>query len=102
MALNLDTLGLAAVITPEGISAPDFQTILDKLTSYFQQIYGDDAYLDPDSKDGQMVALYALGIHDANNAAIAVYNSFSPATGKGRALGSNVKINGIARKTATN
>lgn len=102
MALNLDTLGLAAVITPEGISAPDFQTILDKLTSYFHQIYGDDAYLDPDSKDGQMVALYALGIHDANNTAIAVYNSFSPATGKGRALGSNVKINGIARKIATN
>lgn len=102
MALNLDTLGLAAVITPEGISAPDFQTILDKLTSCFQQIYGDDAYLDPDSKDGQMVALYALGIHDANNAAIAVYNSFSPATAKGRALGSNVKINGIARKIATN
>lgn len=102
MALNLDSLGLAATVTPDGISAPDYQTILTKLTGYFRQIYGDDAYLDPDSKDGQMVALYALGFHDANNAAIAVYNSFSPATGKGRALGSNVKINGITRKIATN
>ncbi|EEG7709504.1 hypothetical protein G3O33_004809 [Salmonella enterica] len=102
MALNLDTLGLSATVTAEGISAPDYQTILDTLTSYFQQIYGSDAYLDPDSKDGQMVALMALAVHDANNTAIAVYNCFSPATGYGAALTSNVKINGIARKGATN
>ncbi|EAN3532447.1 hypothetical protein GZH67_004579 [Salmonella enterica] len=99
MALNLDTLGLSATVTAEGISAPDYQTILDTLTSYFQQIYGSDAYLEPDSKDGQMVA---LAIHDANNTAISVYNCFSPATGYGAALTSNVKINGIARKGATN
>lgn len=102
MALNLDTLGLSATVTAEGISAPDYQTILDTLTSYFQQIYGSDAYLEPDSKDGQMVALVALAIHDANNTAISVYNCFSPATGYGVALTSNVKINGIARKGATN
>lgn len=102
MALNLDTLGLSATVTAEGISAPDYQTILDTLTSYFQQIYGSDAYLDPDSKDGQMVAVVALAIHDANNTAIAVYNSFSPSTGFGAALSSNVKINGLARRSATN
>ncbi|EKS7780392.1 baseplate J/gp47 family protein [Edwardsiella piscicida] len=102
MALNLDTLGLSATVTAEGISAPDYQTILDTLTSYFQQIYGTDAYLDPDSKDGQLVALVALAIHDANNMAIAVYNGFSPATGRGAGLSSNVKINGIGRRGATN
>ncbi|NIA33261.1 hypothetical protein G4234_05975 [Serratia marcescens] len=94
--LNLDTLGLAAKVTASGISAPDYQTILNTLTGYFQHIYGDDVYLDPDSKDGQMVSIYARGIHDANNSAIAVYNSFSPATAQGRGLASNVKINGIA------
>lgn len=94
--LNLDTLGLAATVTASGISAPDYQTILNTLTGYFQQIYGDDVYLEPDSKDGQMLAIYALGIHDANNTAIAVYNSFSPATAQGRGLASNVKINGIS------
>lgn len=31
MALNLDTLGLSATVTAEGISAPDYQTILDRL-----------------------------------------------------------------------
>jgi hypothetical protein len=78
MALNLDTLGLSATVTAQGISAPDYQTILDTVTGYFQQIYGTDAYLEPDSKDGQMVALVALAIHDANTTAIGVYNSFSP------------------------
>jgi uncharacterized phage protein gp47/JayE len=102
MPLNLDTLGLSATVTAEGISAPDYQTILDTLTSYFQQIYGTDAYLASDSKDGQMVALVALAIHDANNTAITIYNSFSPATAYGAALSSNVKINGIARKGETN
>jgi uncharacterized phage protein gp47/JayE len=58
-------------------------------------------YLDPDSKDGQMVALVALAIHDANTTAINVYNSFSPSTALSDALTRNVKINGIARKGET-
>lgn len=102
MSLDLDTLGLSATVTAEGISAPDYQTVLDTITGYFQQIYSNDAYLDPDSKDGQMVALVALAIHDANNTAISVYRSFSPATALGDALTSNVKINGITRRAATN
>lgn len=102
MALNLDTLGLSATITAEGISAPDYQTILARVTGYFRQIYGTDAYLEPDGKDGQMVALMALAVHDANNTAIAVYNSFSPGTAETDALTRNVKINGIRRKAATN
>ncbi|HFP9354608.1 baseplate J/gp47 family protein [Klebsiella michiganensis] len=102
MALDLDTLGLSATVTAEGISAPDYQTILSTVTGYFQQIYGSDAYIDPDSKDGQLIALMALAIHDANNTAIQVYNSFSPSTGIGVGLSSNVKINGITRRAATN
>ena len=102
MSLDLDTLGLSATVTAEGISAPDYQTVLDTITGYFQQIYGSDAYLDPDSKDGQLVALVALSIHDANYTSISVYRSFSPATALGDALTSNVKINGITRRAATN
>lgn len=101
MALNLDTLGLSATVTALGISAPAYQTILTTITGYFQQIYGTDAYLDPDSKDGQMIALVALAVHDANNTAIGVYNSFSPSTGMADALSRNVKINGITRRGST-
>ncbi|CNL24435.1 Uncharacterized homolog of phage Mu protein gp47 [Yersinia frederiksenii] len=100
--LNLDTLGLNAIVSAMGITAPDFETIRSTLVSYFQEIYGTDSYLDADSKDGQMVSIYALAIHDANNSAIAVYNSFSPATAVGNGLSSNVKINGIQRSKETN
>lgn len=99
--LNLNTLGLAATIDASGIGAPDYQTILNTLTGYFRQIYGEDAYLTADSKDGQMLSIFALAMHDANNSAIAVYNSFSPATAQGRALESNVKINGIKKSAAS-
>ncbi|QCT20849.1 hypothetical protein FEM41_14945 [Jejubacter calystegiae] len=102
MALNLDTLGLSATVTADGISAPDYQTVLSKITDYFRQIYGSDAYLEPDSKDGQLVALVALAIHDANNTAVSVYNSFSPSTALTDALTKNVKINGIVRHGTTN
>ncbi|MGQ5288439.1 baseplate J/gp47 family protein [Pectobacterium actinidiae] len=102
MALNLDTLGLSATVTAQGISAPDYQTILSTITDYFRQIYGTDAYLEPDSKDGQMLSLVALAIHDANTSAIAVYNSFSPTTALSDALTRNVKINGISRHAAVN
>lgn len=99
--LNLDTLGLSATVDASGITAPDYQTILSTLTGFFRQIYGEDAYLEPDSKDGQWVAVIALAIHDANNMAINVFNSFSPATAQGRALENNVKINGIAKNAAS-
>ncbi|WP_172911156.1 baseplate J/gp47 family protein [Photorhabdus heterorhabditis] len=101
MMLNLDTLGLSATVTASGISAPDYQTILSKITEFARQIYGTDAYLEPDSKDGQMLAIFSLAIHDANNAVIAAYNSFSPASATGAALSNNVKINGIARHAST-
>ena len=42
-----------------------------------------------------------MAIHDANTAAVQVYNAFSPATASGAALSSNVKINGLARGVAT-
>ncbi|MBI6548574.1 baseplate J/gp47 family protein [Xenorhabdus lircayensis] len=99
--LKLETLGLAAKITASGITAPDYPAILERLTGYFRHIYGEDAYLDPDSKDGQMIDIYALAIHDANNTFIAAYNAYSPSTATGAALSNNVAINGLSRHRTT-
>lgn len=92
---------LSAVVSATGITAPSYAEILESLRTSFRTIYGSDVYIDADSQDGQFLALLALAISDANDAAIAVYNSFSPATGTGAALSSNVKINGIARLVAS-
>lgn len=93
---------LAAQITPTGISAPPYSDIFASLQASYQNIYGPDAYLDPDSQDGQLLAIFAAAINDCNSSAIAVYNSFSPATATGTALSSNVKINGLQRQAASN
>lgn len=92
---------LSAVVSATGITAPSYAGILASLRTSFRAIYGNDVYIDADSQDGQLLALFALAISDANDTAIAVYNSFSPATATGAALSSNIKINGIARLVAS-
>jgi uncharacterized phage protein gp47/JayE len=88
---------LACTIGPSGISAPDFNTILSSLQASFQSIFGSDIYIDPDSQDGQQIAIFAQAISDSNNATIATFNSFSPGFAQGEGLSSVVKINGIRR-----
>lgn len=87
----------AALIGPNGITAPTFAEVLTYLQGQYQAIFGADVYLGNDSQDGQLLAVFAQALADANSAAIAVYNSFSPTTGQGAGLSSNVQINGLTR-----
>lgn len=87
----------APTISSAGITAPAYSDILDFLKSKYQAIYGADTYLEDDSQDGQLLAIFASSINDANAVAISVYNAFSPSTAQGANLSSVVKINGIAR-----
>lgn len=91
----------AAVITSTGITAPSYAEILAYLQSQYRSIYGADVYLEPDSQDGQFLAVQALAISDANAAIIAAYFSYSPSTAQGAGLSNNVKINGISRAIPT-
>ncbi len=95
-------MSIAAQITSTGILAPSYADILANLTISFQSIYGADAYISPDSQDGQLLAIFASAINDANQMSVAVYNSFSPVTAQGVGLSNVVKINGIQRLTASN
>lgn len=87
----------APVISATGISAPTFAQIYAFLQAQYAAIFGSDALVTPDTQDGQLLAVFAQAISDANSAAIAVYNSFSPATAQGTGLSSNVQINGLRR-----
>lgn len=94
-------MALTCTIDGTGISAPDYPSILAELKGLYRAIYGQDVYLEPDSQDGQFLALLALGFNDVNSMAIAIYNAFSPATAQGEGLSRVVKINGIAREIAS-
>jgi uncharacterized phage protein gp47/JayE len=94
-------LGLSAQVTAAGISAPAFTDILSTLQAKYQGIFGSDIYIDPDSQDGQFLALLATVISDNNDTAIAVYNSFRPSAAQGAGLASVVKVNGIKMLSAS-
>ncbi len=93
---------LACTVGPTGITAPTYSDILASLQASFQSIYGSDVALDNSTQDGQWLAIIAAAINDANSAAIAVYNQFSPSTSQGAGLSSIVKINGLQRETPSN
>lgn len=92
---------LAVTIDQYGISGPPFEDILASLQASYRQIYG-DVYLEPDSQDGQWLAVQAQAIYDVNQAVIAAYNSYSPVTSLGIGLSSTVKINGLRRLASSN
>lgn len=92
----------APTIDESGITAPTYAEILDYLQTQYRSIFGADVYLEDDSQDGQLLAIFAKSVHDANNAAVAQYNARSPATAKGNGLSNLVKINGITRLVPTN
>ena len=91
----LATLG--PTITSSGISIPSYAALLSSLQASFQAIYGSSIYVAPDSQDGQLLALVANAINDSNQAAVLLYNAFSPSYAQGTQLSSEVKINGLAR-----
>jgi uncharacterized phage protein gp47/JayE len=93
---------LAATISSTGIAAPDYADILQELKIAYWSIYGSDADLDPDSQDGQLLAVFAQAVYDSNQVAVQVYNSYAPSTAQGANLSSVVKINGLQRESASN
>ena len=92
----------AFTITAAGLTVPAYSDLLAYLTQSYQSIYGSDADLDPDTQDGQWVAIQAQAIYDAYQAAVAVYNNFSPVYAQGAGLDSMVQINGLTRLPQTN
>lgn len=94
-------MSLAVVIGPNGITGPSYAEILASLQASYRTIYGNDIYIEPDSQDGQIIAIFAQAIFDVNSAAIFVYNNFSPATAQGAGLSTAVKINGLQRHVSS-
>jgi uncharacterized phage protein gp47/JayE len=93
---------LAPTISSTGITIPSYNDIYQSLIAIMQGIYGSDIYVDPDSQDGQWLAALAQAINNSNQAAVAVYQAYSPTYAQGTGLDSVIKINGLKRDVATN
>lgn len=94
-------MALIGYIDDTGIHTPTYPEILAEIQENYRAIFGADVYLEADSQEGQLLAMLALAYHEGNQLAVSVYNSFSPQTAQGESLSRNVKINGIARLSAS-
>lgn len=92
---------LSAQVSATGIAAPSYDDIYLSLVASYQSIYGTDVVLTADTQDGQWIGIIAQAVTDVNAGAVAVYNSFSPASAVGTGLSSVVKINGLAREATS-
>jgi uncharacterized phage protein gp47/JayE len=88
-------------IDANGVTVPLFTDVLTYLQQQYQTIYGSDVNLDPDTQDGQWVAIIAAAINDTNQTIAATYLSYSPSFAVGAGLSSVVKINGIRRQLSS-
>lgn len=91
----------APTITSAGLSVPSFSDIQQALIDAYQTIYGSTAYLGNDSSDYQWISAIALKLSDNMSLCQLAYNSRSPLTAIGADLDSIVKVNGIARLSAS-
>ncbi len=85
-------------IDATGFHYSDYPTFLAWRKQQYQDIYGADIYLEPDSQDGQLVAAQAQADFDTAALGAATYNSFSPSSAQGVGLSRVVRINGINRR----
>lgn len=90
-----------AYIDETGYHFADYPAFLEYEQQQYRAIYGEDVYLEPDSQDGQLLAIRAKANYDLAALAASVFNSFSPVTAQGSGLSRQVKINGIARRVPT-
>jgi uncharacterized phage protein gp47/JayE len=86
-------------IDSTGYHFADYPTFLTWLQDQYKAIYGADVYLEPDSQDGQFLAVLAKAFYDTASLGGSDYNSFSPATAQGVGLSRVVKINGLQRRS---
>ena len=84
-----------------GFHYKDYDSILEAKKADYRSIFGSDVYLEPDSQDGQLLAIEAQAIYDTLQIMSKVYSSFSPSSSQSDALSRNVKINGIKRQIST-
>jgi len=91
----------APQFTPEGIQVQTFQEIYDELAAGYRAIYGEDINLDPDSPDGQRVAIETQLVLDAQSFGALEYNQRDPDFALGQSLNSIIKLAGISRRPDT-
>ena len=87
-------------IGPGGLSIPSLQDIIDYLEAGMLAIYP-SANLNPNSPDGQWIALVAQATLDSYQLLAGTYTSFDPSQATGTNLDRDCAYNGVTRNAGT-
>jgi len=88
---------VAPSVGPAGLTIPSYQDILADNLAGFQNIYGSNQYVGPDSEIYQFISILSLKMADICQGLQLAYNQANPLTAIGVGLDRLVKLNGIAR-----
>ena len=87
-------------ITSTGLTIDRLDAILQRLQDGMKSIYGTDINIDPDTPDGEFIAIYGQEITDLNEVIAGVYGFSDPTKAIGKWLDIQVKYVGIERNQA--
>jgi uncharacterized phage protein gp47/JayE len=87
--------------TRDGISVQTFNEIFDELVAGYRAIYGNDITVDPDSPDGQRLAIEAQLQLDLQSFALTTYQQLDPDFASGQSQQRIMKLAGIYIRPAT-
>src|SRR5271154_5687844 len=86
---------------PTGLTLATQAELVTQYTTAFQNIYGTDINLGPETPDGQLMMIFIQSVLDLQDLLQQIYNSFDPDNAIGVVLDQRVSINGIQREAGT-
>jgi uncharacterized phage protein gp47/JayE len=93
---------MSLAITPTGITIDSLSELIERLSTEYRNIYGQDIAIDQDTADGQRIGIESKLILDVQTALLYLYTSLDVDQAKGEALNRAIKYAGIVRRQATN
>jgi len=87
--------------TNEGLTIQTFQEIYDERAASYRLIYGNDINLDPDTPDGQKLAIESQQELDLQSFALTLYQQLDPDFAYGQSQQRIMKLAGVRLRPAT-
>lgn len=84
-------------LTDNGFVKKPYEVIVEELEADYRRIFGDSINLEPQSPQGQMIAIHAEGTYDVWEMAEAIYGSYNIDDVNGRLLDNRAELRGAVR-----
>ena len=92
---------MSITFTNEGLTIQTFQDIYDERAASYRLIYGNDINLDPDSPDGQKIAIESQLELDIQSFALTLYQQLDPDFAYGQSQQRIMKLAGVRIRPAS-